>query len=493
MAAISQIQVIPERKPHILRVFISYAKEDEKIAVAAFEAIRTALGTFADVFIDTGLQFGVSFQAEIQKRLDETDLLVVIYSAALKPSHSFTGMELGYFIGTMERNQPPERPRRIVPIYLDNPPDILSGNEGINIGISRTTLELSLEQYSETLKIDSDNRMVKFLSEFQEIVDKMREENGFPKVVKRNEEEDLLGLVRKMQLSIFSHLKTNPESTLKPQKQVTIKTRDFAVDQERTDLPDDAVLVPMGTGIPMSIFGLQDREVTWAEFRKLTKSSKFRDSWIDAITSVVASSLQGQLDVDNSQVIVSNDERHAFRVILTTGTRYFDGTREFNLYFVEYLRPRDFGDTSTTLVLKGLELSCRFRFLFLERNSEFAQMNIRIALPNRVHELGRSIERELNLLRRDSVEMGLDKANVWADFIDWQYLQKMTEVWRPLETKIRDICIRIRSFKEDSEEILRLRDSLADTVKALEIAVLPLNTQLICGLTDSLKKFCACQ
>jgi hypothetical protein len=89
--------------------------------------------------------------------------------------------------------------------------------------------------------------------------------------------------------------------------------------------------------------------------------------------------------------------------------------------------------------------------------------------------------------------MGLDKANVWADFIDWQYLQKMTEVWRPLETKIRDICIRIRSFKEDSEEILRLRDSLADTVKALEIAVLPLNTQLICGLTDSLKKFCACQ
>src|SRR5580693_4527138 len=247
MAARGEIQVIRERKPHILRVFISYAKEDEKIAVAAFEAIRTALGTFADVFIDTALQFGVSFQDEIRKRLDETELLVVVYSAALKPSHSFTGMELGYFIGTMERNQPPERPRRIVPIYLDNPPDILSGNEGINIGISRTTLELSLEQYSETLKIDSDNRMVKFLSEFQEIVDKMREENGFPKVVKRNEEEDLLGLVRKMQLSIFSHLKTNPESTLKPQKQVTIKTRDFAVDQERTDLPDDAVLVPMGT------------------------------------------------------------------------------------------------------------------------------------------------------------------------------------------------------------------------------------------------------
>src|SRR5208282_1136953 len=481
----AHVTVISEPKPRILRVFISYAKEDEKIAAAAFEAIRTALGTFADVFIDNALQFGVSFQEEIQKRLDETDLLVVIYSAALKPSHSFTGMELGYFIGTMQRNQSSDRPRRIVPIYLDTPPDILAGNEGINIGISRSTLELSLEEYSASLKIDSENRMVKFLSEFQDIVDKLREENGFPKVQKRPEEQDLCGLVQKMQLSIFSHLKTSPESTLKPQKQVTIRTGDFAIDPMRTDLPADAVLMPVGTGNPMSIFGLQDQEISWEEFKKLTKNSKFRDSWIDAIISVVSSSLQGQLDVDNSQVIVSNDERHAFRVIFTTGTRYFNGIREFNLYFVEYLRPRDFGDSSTTLVLKGLELSCRFRFLFLEKNSEFSHMNIRIALPSRLHELGRSIERELNLFRRDAIEMGLDKPNIWADFVDWQCLQKMSEEWRPLEAKIRDICVKIRGVKEDSQEIPGLQNSLADTIKQLETDIRPLNTQVICQLTDS--------
>jgi hypothetical protein len=296
-----------------------------------------------------------------------------------------------------------------------------------------------------------------------------------------------------MQLSIFSHLKTNPESTLKPQKQVTIKTRSFALDSVRTDLPDDAVLIPVGTGNPMSIFGLQNQEITWEEFVKLTQGSKFRDSWIDAITSVVTSSLQGQLDVDNSQVIVSNDERHAFRVILTTGTRYFNGIREFNLYFVEYLRPRDFGDASTTLVLKGLELSCRFRFLFLEKNSEFSHMNIRIAVPSRFHEIARSIERELNLFRRDAIEMGLDKANIWADFVDWQYLQRMSEEWRPLESKIRDICVQTRRVRDDSEEIPRLRDCLADTVKQLETTIRPINTQLICGLTDSLKKLCSCQ
>ena len=68
----------------------------------------------------------------------------------------------------------------------------------------------------------------------------------------------------------------------------------------------------------------------------------------------------------------------------------------------------------------------------------------------------------------------------------------MGQAWRPLEGKIRDICVQIRGVKEDSEEIPALRDSLADTIQQLETAIRPLNTQLICGLTDSLKKFCGC-
>lgn len=107
--------VISEPKPNILRVFISYAKEDEKIAVAAFDAIYAALGgNLAEVFMDNALQFGLSFQDEISNRLDDTDVLVVVYSATLKPSFSFTGWELGYFMQV--RDQDPTRRRTIVPI-----------------------------------------------------------------------------------------------------------------------------------------------------------------------------------------------------------------------------------------------------------------------------------------------------------------------------------------------------------------------------------------
>src|ERR1700733_9668832 len=120
----------------VFRFFISYAREDEKIAIAVSNALQTAMGPSAEVFIDSGLRFGLSFQDEIKKKLYETDTLVVIDSSVVKPAFGYTGMELGYFIRVMERDLEPEFSRRIVPIYLDKPPDILSGHEGIKIDIS---------------------------------------------------------------------------------------------------------------------------------------------------------------------------------------------------------------------------------------------------------------------------------------------------------------------------------------------------------------------
>src|SRR3954471_22220559 len=149
MAAISSIKLDLEAKSQVFRFFISYAREDEKIAIAVYNALETAMGPSAKVFIDSGLRFGLSFQDEIKKKLDETDTLVVIDSAVLKPAFGYTGMELGYFIRVMERDSDPDLSRRIVPIYLENPPEILSGHEGIKIGISHDTLSLTFEEYEK--------------------------------------------------------------------------------------------------------------------------------------------------------------------------------------------------------------------------------------------------------------------------------------------------------------------------------------------------------
>lgn len=221
--------------------------------------------------------------------------------------------------------------------------------------------------------------------------------------------------------------------------------------------------------------------------KEQTREDKFRDSWVDAITSVITSSLQSQLEVDNSQVIVSHDEKHAYRVILTTGTKYFNGLREFNLYFVEYLKRADFGDHDTTVLFKGLELLCRFRSLFLERNSEFSSLSYKIANASAIKDMARSMERELNLLRRDALEIGLDRANVWAEFVDWGRLLKLAEVWRPLESRIRQALMNIRRSEPDTVESC-CREALVTALEELETAMRPLNAEAISEMAEKLKK-----
>jgi transcriptional antiterminator Rof (Rho-off) len=476
-----------EVKAGRFRFFISYAREDYNIAIAVNNAIQTAAGPAAEVFMDFALQFGLNFQEEIKSRLDQTNVLVVIHSGILRSAFEFPGLELGYFLRVMESEPSPDFPRRIVPIYLDKPPDAIASDHGVNVGISRATLSMSVEEYRATLEnIDFDHATVKLLRQFQQLVNTVREQHGLAKLYEEESQRNLPCLVAKMQLAIFTHLKNtlDPEGTLKPQYQITIRTNDDALRAgSDNQLPADARLVPMGNGT-MSIFGLAPAELTWEDFQKQTKASKFCDSWVDAITKVVTSSLRNQLAKDNSQVIVSYDEKLAYRVILTTGVRYFNGDREFNIYFVEALRKR-FGDYETTVVFEGLELACRFRSLFLEQDSEFSSSACELARPDAVKELASEMEHELNLLRRDAVQAGLDEPAVWLGLIDPDILVRVARVWRPLEESLRDVLRRTR--KCETETIESCRQALIPVLKDIERAMRSLNAEVIAAMADKLK------
>jgi len=105
------IKPIIEPRTGRFRFFVSYAREDYNIAIAVNNAIQTAAGPGAEVFMDIALQFGVNFHEEIKRRLDETNVLVVIHSGILKSAFAYPGLELGYFLRVMEGGATPNRPR----------------------------------------------------------------------------------------------------------------------------------------------------------------------------------------------------------------------------------------------------------------------------------------------------------------------------------------------------------------------------------------------
>ena len=210
-----------------------------------------------------------------------------------------------------------------------------------------------------------------------------------------------------------------------------------------------------------------------------TSSQSFGDSWREAITSVVLSSFPERVDVDNSQVIVSTDGKTAYRVILTSATKFYDDYREYNVYFVETLQRDDYGDEDTTYLLKGLQLVCRFRSAFLEPSSDFLGETIAFTHLERLPIVAGKLLKELNLLHRDAQEAGLERPGMWARWVTIDHLKAMADAYRPCESKLRGIIPKVIAAKGQISVLEPLAKEMADSLITMETAVRPENTLLL--------------
>jgi hypothetical protein len=475
----------PGIEPRIFRIFISYASEDLPIASAIGSCLKIALGDFfAEVNLDKWfLQPGLAFKKQIESKLQKTDVFIIVYTGAEKQSHGYTGWEVGYFDHVMETT-----PGRLkIALYLDSPPAISAEEQGIPLGLGRDRLEMTCEQFESDLTVRSDEPICLLLEKWQREVGKIVEDSGFPKPLKKPE-QDPATCVRNLKLAIFRYLRGTVETIVQPQKQITIRVKGSALEQAIDNLPADARLVPQRAGTPMSIFGLQDEEVTWEKFLSSTADNRLCDSWREAITSVVMSSFPDRVNVDNSQIILSSDEVKAYRVILTKATKYYDDCREFSVYFVELLNRADYGDEATSNLLKGLQLVCRFRFMFLETDSEFSSQNVLTINIDRLSDLARRLLKELGLLQKDARDAGLDEPKVWRKYVTWEHIKSMSDEYRPRETKLRDIIGRIAAAKGQSGALAPLRQELSLTLEEMENAIRPENTLLMREMARKLEE-----
>jgi len=466
----------PRIEPRIFRIFISYASEDLPIAHAVGTCLTVALGDlFTEVYQDKSfLQAGADFKRLIESKLENTDVFIVVYSGRWQQSFGFANWEAGFFDHFAART--PGRSK--IAFYLEMPPAILADEQGISLGLRREMLELNYEDFESHLEVRSDEPVCLLLQKWQTQVERIIEDAGFPKPPRRPEQEPV-ACVRNMKLAIFRYLKGTVKTLVEPQKQITVRVRGSALEQASENLPPDAQIIPKFAGAPMAIFGLQDERVSWEEFLARTAGDRLCDSWREAITSVVMSSFPDRVNVDNSQIIFSYDDARAYRLILTTATEYYDGYREFGLYFVEVLKRAGYGDPSTSYLLKSLDLVCRFRFMFLEIDSEFSGQNILASPIERLPGLANRLLRELNLFRKDSRDAGLDEPRIWRTVLDFENIRAMSFAYRPIDMRIREIIARITTSKASGVNLTTLQEELAALLEELDAAMRPVTTLLV--------------
>src|ERR1017187_4654872 len=124
---------VRKKEPRILRVFISYASEDLKIAHAIASALAGALPEgFAEICFDKwSLQAGEEFRTQIKAKLEKSDILIIVSTGVQKDAYAFPSWEVGFFEGVRRR----EPSRRMIPMYLENPPPDAAGFQGFDLKI----------------------------------------------------------------------------------------------------------------------------------------------------------------------------------------------------------------------------------------------------------------------------------------------------------------------------------------------------------------------
>lgn len=480
--------VIDAPEPQILRIFISYASEDVVIATALSKCLRDALGdAFAEISIDRWfLQAGAEFKRQIEATLEKTDVFISLYTGLNK---QWPAWEVGFFERVMrDPAKAPTSQRAVVPMFLDAMPPTIAGYQGIGLSIKPEHLQGSSHEFDSALQeIGPQDPMCQFLVMMQSRVDSYRAAGGFPQA-RRTEDNDPVRCVRTLKQQIFRYLKTTVEDTIRPQKQLLIRTSGAALENTDLDLPANATLIPVGQGNPMSsIFGLTDTERTWQKFVEETASNEHAESWRTAIFSVVTSSFPSRVDVDNSQIVVSNDNSKTYRVILSSTIKYFDDKREFNFYFVQSLPRTEFGDELTTLLLRALELSCRFRFMFFEKSSPFSAYSIRLANAVTLPTQAARIMRELNLLRKDARDVGLDEVGQWLKLVEPGHLATVMLIYKEKAAMLNKIVGRILEARGDAATLEAVQTELVTALEQMRESVEPGNLQLIQEMTDRLR------
>jgi hypothetical protein len=144
------------------------------------------------------------------------------------------------------------------------------------------------------------------------------------------------------------------------------------------------------------------------------------------------------------------------------------------------LQRDDYGDQDTTSLLKGLELVCRFRSMFLEPDSDFLGENVRLTQIHKLPELANRLLKELNLLHRDVQEAGLDRPGKWTKYVDFAHLKAIAAAFRPCESKLREIIPKVMAGRGQAQALLEpLGEQMSEVLTAMQAVVRPANGMLL--------------
>jgi hypothetical protein len=483
-----------------LHVFISYASEDAALAQAVNAALKSTFGyAVIKTTLDTELKVGTEWRAGLERALDEADILLIVATGRQKLSHSYTGFEVGYFKAS-KRINPKMRSfksdRLIIPIgFLEKITEALSDIQTLNLTgqlqpflVDENTLRSDQQAEDRDLSRSDLMKLFTCLRDVVCTVHKFDDEmhDDFKKKAK-----DGVGDLYKAFLAEFQKRVANEKF---PERKIIIRlpqSLNVGKLRELEELQKKTTLEFVGESFELfRISPNSNQEITWAEFADdVSHDANTTTGWNDIIKSLIEASRQDDF-AENRRLLASSDGKRFFRLFIARSVVYYSGTLELHVYVVE-VKSRDFGDPTTTMLLKAISVGLTYRFLFLEgKSSEFSPDNIRATLPRDLPKSISNLLQELEYLVWLSNDAGLSKPMVmtmiYGGFRRGE-LETKVRAWEGLKTRLEQGALEVLRSAADHDKLVEAKDRFEDALSEFCAATAPMNREFLDNVLSRLQ------
>jgi TIR domain len=426
------------KRPTQVKIFISYAKEDNDLA-ASVHAELLQLFTFApvDIFRDVGIPEGSNYQATMDTKLDDADILIVLLTDRMKPSYSYTGYEIGFFRHSI-LNRPKiylDIDRVVIPVCIgaDNP-EALHYVQSIQIDTDKI-----FKINDANTKVENDqNPAATLLKSISDIVVNILGISHSP-----SQDARLTNSASRLYSLFREYLQGRVSSETFPERKIIIRTNaPPAMSSNGVDLAASTIEL---VGDSFQAFGFpeeRNRQFTWEDF-----NAKMPDdmggTWAEGIKALVTAALHSS--DENYHVVSTAKGDKAFRLFVSRIVTFVSKKTEIHIYIVQMV-VRHYGDQITSRLLSAISIGLQFRFLFLEEKSKFKPENFEVPkAPQVSEELDywkrdvRELMSQLDLVLRDAQEAHLMDPDllykIWGAGTGPQ-LQEMMGTWQAAYDKL---------------------------------------------------------
>ncbi|HLZ02523.1 MAG TPA: toll/interleukin-1 receptor domain-containing protein [Bradyrhizobium sp.] len=452
-----------------LHLFLSYAIEDRDLALAIAEELRRTFNPAVfKLTIDVDFKLGANWRTQLKADLDDTDILLVVATGRQKASHSFTGFEVGYFDASIKHSRKmasfPTQDRFMLPIaVLTRTPETLADIEALQIDDPVLVDPAALKNPAAPSKIGNGrDPILKLFKRIQGILNP-------PNLT----DEDLEAFNGSLHISasrltsiIHDELRKRVYLENFPERKIVIRTPN--AEGRSGGLLADSTVEFFGH---FDAFGFDAPEagkpIPWAGFVAGIAEEDVARCWADTVQMLVTAAIRGDFR-ENRQTVTSRERDRAFRMFVARSIIFYSGVHEIHIYIFE-IKHRDFGDPTTSMLLKAISVGSQYHFMFLEgKASEYSPEAFNATLQDELRGKIAEMIQQLDYLLWYSRDAGLRKPgsilHILGDVKPGE-IEKRAAAWDAAKAKLFASAQTVLGSKSD-QELLQNKIQFVRVLKA---------------------------